>query len=356
MDAGQPGGGATVEVNHPPLKAPFPWYGGKSRAAELIWARLGDVPNFVEPFFGSGAVLLCRPHVPRLETVNDLDAYLCNVWRALAADPAAVAHWCDRPPNEADQHAVHTWLVGQRETFTARLLGDPDYYDARGAGRWLYGICCWIGSGWCSGDGPWQSVNGQLAHTGDTGGNGVHRQLLHLGDAGRGVHRQRLHLRNAGMGVHRTSLTSEGLPAYFAALQARLRHVRVCCGDWRRVLGPSVTWVHGLTGILLDPPYQASERVTNIYTHDTANVAEDVRQWALDHGEHPLLRIVLCGYETDTYTMPTTWEKVAWTTNGGYGNLGQGRGRTNAQREVLWCSPGCLKAETQSGSQLRWTF
>jgi DNA adenine methylase len=41
-----------------PLRAPFPWFGGKSRAAHLVWAAFGDVPNYVEPFFGSGAVLL----------------------------------------------------------------------------------------------------------------------------------------------------------------------------------------------------------------------------------------------------------------------------------------------------------
>jgi len=29
-----------------PIKSPFPWFGGKSRAAELIWSRLGDVPNY----------------------------------------------------------------------------------------------------------------------------------------------------------------------------------------------------------------------------------------------------------------------------------------------------------------------
>ena len=45
-----------------PLKAPFPYFGGKSRAAPLIWEALGDVPNYVEPFFGSWRVLLGRPH------------------------------------------------------------------------------------------------------------------------------------------------------------------------------------------------------------------------------------------------------------------------------------------------------
>jgi hypothetical protein len=316
----------------PPLKAPYPWYGGKARAAPLIWPRLGNVPNLVLPFFGSGAELWARPHEPGLETVNDIDGFICNVTRALQADPDAVAYWCDFPVDECHQHAVHGWLVRQRETFTARLMGDPDYYDAQVAGRWLWGIACWIGGGWCSGDGPWQSV---------VQADGT-RQLVHLGDAGRGVQRKRVHLGNAGQGVQRKLVEGEGLRAWFAALQTRLRRVRSCCGDWTRVLGPSVTWTHGLTGIVLDPPYPADER-DDVYACETPGIAEDVRQWALANGEHPLLRIVLCGYETPTYTMPATWEKVSWSTQGGYGNQGDGRGRINKHREVLWFSPHCLR-------------
>ena len=35
------------------MKAPFPWFGGKSRAASIIWQRFGNVRNYVEPFAGS---------------------------------------------------------------------------------------------------------------------------------------------------------------------------------------------------------------------------------------------------------------------------------------------------------------
>ncbi len=57
------------------IKTPFPWFGGKSRAAELIWSRLGvDCGNYVEPFFGSGAVWLNRPsEFSGWALVNDLD-------------------------------------------------------------------------------------------------------------------------------------------------------------------------------------------------------------------------------------------------------------------------------------------
>ena len=69
------------------MKAPFPWFGGKSKAAPLVWAALGDVGHYIEPFAGSLAVLLGRPAVGRrvTETVNDLDGHLVNFWRAIQA-------------------------------------------------------------------------------------------------------------------------------------------------------------------------------------------------------------------------------------------------------------------------------
>ena len=74
-----------------PLRAPFPWFGGKSRVAPAVWERFGPVPNYAAPFAGSLAVLLARPTPPRVETVNDLDCYLSNFWRALKHDPRGIA-------------------------------------------------------------------------------------------------------------------------------------------------------------------------------------------------------------------------------------------------------------------------
>ena len=79
------------------LQAPFPWFGGKSRIAHVVWDRFGDVPNYVEPFAGSLAVLLARPHEARTETVNDLDCYLANFWRAVKCSPEEVAAHADWP-------------------------------------------------------------------------------------------------------------------------------------------------------------------------------------------------------------------------------------------------------------------
>src|SRR5213595_2064073 len=97
------------------LKAPFPWFGGKRRVAHIVWERFGNVPNYVEPFAGSLAVLLARPSGWRgSETVNDADGFIANFWRALAANPEGVAEHADWPVNENDQHARHVWLVSER--------------------------------------------------------------------------------------------------------------------------------------------------------------------------------------------------------------------------------------------------
>lgn len=58
-------------------------------------------------------------------------------------------------------------------------------------------------------------------------------------------------------------------------------------------------------------------------------------------------RIALCGYADEHESeMPETWEWLYWKTGGGYGNQGEERGRENAEREVVWFSPHCLKPAT----------
>jgi hypothetical protein len=324
--------------NNVDLRAPFPYFGGKYRVADLIWERIGDVPNWIEPFAGSLAVTLKRPHPPKIETVNDKDCYLANFWRALQAEPEAVAAWADWPVNEADQHARHLWLIQQAE-FRERMQTDPDYYDVQIAGWWVWGQSIWIGSGWCQS--AYTADWGQLPHLGDAG-RGVHRQLPHLGNAGMGVHRQRPHLGNAGMGYDPEDDDASPLVDYLNALAARLRRVRVCCGDWSRICGPTPTVKQGLTGVFLDPPYGDGDRVADLYAVDSMSVAADVRAWALEWGDDPRMRIALCGYEGE-HDMPPSWECVAWKAHGGYGSQGNEQGRENAARERIWFSPHCLK-------------
>ena len=345
-----------------PLKSAYPWFGGKSKVAPIVRLEFGEVKNYVEPFFGSGAVLLSRqdfdPDKNQIETINDADGYVANFWRATQADPDAVAFWADSPTNEIDLHARHGWLINRRERLLWSLE-DPDFYDAKIAGWWAWGTSCWIGSGFCSGAGPWLHDGAHLVDSrkanGNTAGRGVNRQLSHLGSAGRGVNRRLPHLSTAGQGVNRQlphlSTTGQGvrcqdLSGYIEALANRMRKVRVCCGDWSRITGPSVTEHNGITGVFLDPPYSAETGRATVYAIDSGTVAHDVREWCIANGENPKLRIILCGYDGE-HDMPDTWRVIKGAatggSNGGYGAQSKS-GNANGARERLWLSPACLGA------------
>ena len=131
--------------------------------------------------------------------------------------------------------------------------------------------------------------------------------------------------------------------AYFRLLSERLRRVRVCCGDWSRVLGPTPTERLGVTGVFLDPPYAVADRDQDIYAAEDVSVAHRVREWAVRNGDNPKLKIALCGYDGE-HAMPDSWECVPWKARGGYGSQGDGvktKGRKNAGRERIWFSPAC---------------
>jgi len=273
-------------------------------------------------------MLLARPDEhewwDNIETVNDIDGMIANFWRAVQGSPEAVARYADWPVNENDLHARHAWLLAEKQSLRARLEGDPEWFDPRIAGWWAWGISCWIGSGWVSGVGPWNVVAGELRKS-DKNEVGINRQRPHFGGAGQGVHRK---------------LLTGGLHDYFQAMQNRLRRVRVCCGDWSRITGPAVTTRRGMTGVFLDPPYSVlAARVPGLYAHDDLDVANDVRAWAIEHGENPLMRIALCGYE-DEHEMPSGWACYEWSAQGGLSNNSKIK-NNNKHRERIWFSPHC---------------
>jgi len=369
------------------LSAPFPYFGGKSRGAAQVWQSFGEVKNYVEPFAGSLAVLLAAPEGQRTETVNDLDGFIANFWRAMVHDPQATAHYADWPVNEVDLFARHSWLVRQRVGLTDRLHDDPGYFDAKIAGWWVWGACNWIGDGWCSGKGPWvhdgekiidarkqsdaekgqgitrrlphlsrgQGINRQLPHLGDAGqginrklphlsqGQGINRKLPHLSQ-GKGINRQLPHLGDVGRGINRsipseTADRREFIFKWFGELHQRLRDVRVTCGEWQRVLGPSPTTMLGQTAVFLDPPYTNGDMDYGAGGMGQG-IADSVRQWCIENGDNEKLRIVLCGHaEEHDELLAHGWSIKRWKARG-YGKTDEAK--ANAASETLWCSPHCI--------------
>lgn len=317
------------------LKAPFPYFGGKRRAAPIVWDALGDVGGYVEPFCGSAAVLLNRPDFVgrRVETINDLDGWLINAWRSIQHAPALVAAYAVGPVSEVDYHARLAWLQERRGSeLVAWLEGSPTNYDPRAAAYWLYVTACGIGDPF--GPGPWRVVDGYLRDTSgtrDEESTGVNRELPHLGDAGRGIHRALPHLGDAGQGI---------LENYLYTLQDRLANVRITCGTWTRVLKPSVTRATAgpsTVGIFLDPPYTTSP---DLYA-EASDVSHEVRDWCLTAPEE--YRIVLAGYDTDhDELLAHGWRKELGRAGGG---AGYNKDSKAGRRERLWMSPACLNNE-----------
>jgi hypothetical protein len=238
---------------------------------------------------------------------------------------------CDWPVNETDLFARHLWLVNEGRERIAKLEADPDYYDVKVAGWWLWGINAWIGSGWCSGAGPWQ--------------------LPHLGNAGQGVNRSLHHLGNGHAYSERKH--PDHLREYLSSLAVRLRRVRVCCGDWSRVVTRGALAYGATVGVLLDPPYLGDVRAADLYSTDDATIANAVREWAVKHGDDPRLRIVLCGYEAEhAEKMPNSWRKVAYSASKAYGTtsaVGSGKGNdANRHNERIWFSPHCHEERQRS--------
>lgn len=358
------------------LRPPFPWYGGKRRVAPEVWARFGDVRHYIEPFAGGLAVLLGRPEAQGhavLETVNDRDRYVANFWRAVRADPEAVAHHADWPVNEVDLRARHRWLVAHAQDL-ARLDDDPDAYDAKIAGWWVWGVCSWVGGGWCAEAAAAERRAGREAHLGRASGLALKRPTIHSGmgvharrpciDLGKGLGTRRPgdqlpRLNDNGAGVNAPVVQGRGeqaerrasLLVACLALADRLRGVRVCCGDWSRVTTDAVVGFppEGPTGVFLDPPYAAeADRAANIYAQDSLTVAHAVRARAIELGADPRMRVALCGYEEEHGPhMPSGWSVYAWSANGGAQrrNGGASKARANRHRERIWFSPACLAAD-----------
>ena len=315
-----------------PLQAPFPYFGGKRKAADTVWPAFGRVDNYVEPFAGSAAMLLAAPpDAARIETINDFDGFVANFWRAIAHDPDAVAHAADWPVNEVDLMARHSWLVRHRQPITEQLCADPAWYDARSAGWWVWGACNWIGGGWCSGDGPWVHDGTRLVCKEGDAGQGICRQLPQLGGGGRGINRKL---------PDSSTPRGEFIRAWMRELHQRLRDVRVTCGDWGRVVKDSITTYNGLTAVFLDPPYTKGDMDYSAGGMGQG-IADDVRAWCAANGSNPQLRIVLCGHvgEHDAL-LAQGWHTRTWKAGGGYARTDEAI--ANRQSETLWCSPHCV--------------
>lgn len=118
-------------------------------------------------------------------------------------------------------------------------------------------------------------------------------------------------------------------------LSERLRHVRIACGDWARVVTTGVLFnaaTTGPTAVFLDPPYDNCDG----YGAEVKGVARDVARWCLENGDNPRLRIALCGHSGD-HGLPG-WRVELWRRKGG----GVREKSARERAECVWFSPHCV--------------
>jgi len=103
------------------MKPPFPYFGGKMTIGPAIAALLPPHSHYVEPYFGSGAVLFAKPPSDH-ETVNDLDQVLVTFWRVLRERPGELARVCALTPHSRVEY--NGFITGPAAVVTASI--DPD--------------------------------------------------------------------------------------------------------------------------------------------------------------------------------------------------------------------------------------
>ena len=311
------------------IRAPFPWFGGKSRAAHLVWEALGDVANYVEPFAGScdggaggGVGMRCaKPSAVRASTIA----------RRLFSTT-------ERP------RSIRVTVAGDTFARAAmRYRGDP---DSGAVDR------CIVSPLRCV---AWCRRRGRNVHPSQAGNSGARNRpasngleslailaLVRPAQRAEGLAAQGRAFRAVGT----DHVDVESVEGWMHALAARLRAVRVACGDWRRVVAsPSVLFPAGRRdpcGVYLDPPY--AEGAADYAVGGTgSSLSAEVRAWCEEHDRNPRVRIVLSGYEGEHDALQRRgWRVVEWRTKGGYSNAGGNN--VNRHRERLWLSPHCVGA------------
>ncbi len=292
----------------PPVLFPYP--GGKSTVAGDVWLRFGRVENYIEPFCGSCAMLFGNPHPASHEVVNDANGFIANAWRAIKSAPDAVAEAVDYPLLEVDVHSRQDYLMRNASELHEKLMADPTWCDPLLGGWWIWG----------------QSSTRRMFASDKRNERAVPNIVVKNG-------------------VH--ALT-KNIPQLIHWYSQRMRNVVVTCGDWKRIITPTVrnATARHVVAVFLDPPYAVPDRDPRLYGVESQTVSAEVRAWALENGDNPQLKIALCGYEGE-HEMPASWQMFSWVAGGGMGNTRKNGKNLNRFRERIWFSPHCHLAQTR---------
>jgi len=291
------------------LRGPIYWFGGKGAMLSKIVPILEAIPHkrYCEPFGGGGWVLIAKRPV-EVETYNDIDHGLVNLFRVLASEEMFEKFYRRVALLPYSRELFYEY----RQTWEAQA--DP----VERAARWFY-----VAS---------QSFAGDF---GQSWGSVVSASTRSM-----------------------ATTTSNWLSRLdrLPKIHARLARVQIECADWRVVLERYDTHE---TLFYLDPPYIPETRKSGRYNHE---LSIDDHKCLVER----LLSLrgvaALSGYKHEVYQPldQAGWRRLEWQVScyaaartRETGIQGEGAGfRMQPRTECLWLSPRaaelCAKAESSA--------
>lgn len=218
--------------------------GAKWRIAEWIIGHMPEHKSYVEPFFGSGAVFFRKP-ASSIETVNDLDSDVANLFRIIRDNPEPLIR------------AV-TYTPYSRQEYENAFHPAENISEVEQARRFL--IKCWQGHGF-------RTSAYKVGWKNDIQG----REAAY---AMRNWYR---------------------LPEWIEGTVERLREVQIEC---RPAIEVIKRFNYSNVLIYADPPYVLSTRTGKNYKHEMTDADHiELLEMLLQH-KGPVL---LSGYDNDMY-------------------------------------------------------
>lgn len=220
----------------PVLKYP----GAKWRIADWIISHMPEHHTYLEPFFGSGAVFFKKQR-SRIETVNDLDGNVVNLFKVIRSHPEELAYQVAHTPWSRDEYY---------ESYTK--TGDP-IEDAR---RFMVRI--------------WQAHGAKLSDR-----TGWRNNIIEDCGGTKNWHNR--------------------LPRDLLLISERLKNVQIENQPAVKLIGRYNT---PGTLIYADPPYVLSTRSNRMYAHEMTDADHVELLDALKRHSGP---VIISGYESDLY-------------------------------------------------------
>lgn len=238
------------------MKSVIKYPGSKWNIAPQLVELIPKHHSYVEPFFGSGAVLFNKP-VSAIETVNDLDSDVVNLFRCIQKDSERLARLVMTTPFSREEYER------QFEGCTSTLYAS-NFQRAAG-----FLIKCWQGHGF--------RTNGYK-----------------VGWKNDVVGREKAY---ALWNWYR-------LPDWIIDITERLRKVQI---ENRPALEVIERFNYSQVFMYLDPPYMLGTRSGKQYMHEMTDAEHEELLLMITQSR---AKIMISGYETDMYNdYLSGWEK-----------------------------------------------